>query len=178
MTRKTKRYPDREECLNMLAQVECPKQVIRHILTVTELALKIAKRFPKVDLELLEAGALLHDIGRSRTHGVTHGVEGGQIARELGLSDDIIKIIERHLGAGIVKEDAEKLELPSKDFIPKTLEERIVAHADNLIEGNKRVKIKRSLQILDGKGLSTVAERVRQLHVELSKEAGIDLDEV
>ena len=48
-----------------------------------------------------------------------------------------MNIIERHIGAGIPKEEAVGLGLPEKDYIPVTIEEKIVAHADNLVFGNK-----------------------------------------
>ena len=62
----TRKYPTRDECLKLLKDAGCSEKVIEHILIVTELALKIAKHFPEANLELLEAGALLHDIGRSK----------------------------------------------------------------------------------------------------------------
>ncbi len=178
MQSKIKNYPSREQCLQILSQVNCPEHVIEHLRLVTDIALKMAERFPEADKALVEAGALLHDIGRSKTHGITHAVEGARIAQKLGLPIEIIRIIERHICAGIPKEDAIKLGLPIKDYIPRTIEEKIVAHADNLVEGNKRCTIKRSIQILQDQNLPEVAERVRLLHVALSESVGIDLDEV
>ena len=182
MDQKKNRYPTRDECLKILRSVGCPEQVIDHVLVVTELALLISNRVivigKKVDLELIEAGGLLHDIGRARTHGVTHAVEGSKLAQQLGLPKEIVNIIERHIGAGILKEDAKALGLPIKDYTPRTLEERIISHADNLVEHNKRVKVQRSIEILRVKGLPEVAERIRQLHVALSTEAKIDIDEL
>lgn len=175
---KSKRYPTRRKCLEILKTHGCSKRVIKHILIVTDLALRIARYFPEVDLELLEAGALLHDLGRSKSHEVDHAVVGAQLANELGIADEVIKIIERHIAAGIPAADAKSLGLPEKDYIPQTIEERIVAHADNLIEDNKRCTIQRSVEILTSKGLPEVAERVKKLHLELSSEAGFDLDEV
>ena len=176
MNLEVKRYPAHDECLKILKDSGCSDKVIQHILVVTELALKIAKYFPRVNFELLEAGALLHDLGRSKTHNVDHAVEGSRIARELVLPEELINIIERHISAGIKEDDAIELGLPAKDYTPMTLEEKIVAHADNLVENNKRCTIARSVEILTEKGLPEVAERVRQLHIELSIEAGIDID--
>jgi uncharacterized protein len=34
-----------------------------------------------------------------------------------------------------------KLGLPEKSYVPQTIEEKIVAHADNLISGSKEVDI-------------------------------------
>lgn len=178
MNPKTKKYPTRDECLKILKHNNCSEEVIEHIIAVNDLALKIAEYFPKAKLELIESGALLHDLGRSRTHGIDHAVEGAKLARALGISEDVVKIIERHICAGISPEDAESLGLPKKDYTPRALEERIVAHADNLHDGSKRCTIQFSYQYLCDKGLIDVAERVRQLHKTLSQEAGIDLDEI
>jgi tRNA (cytidine56-2'-O)-methyltransferase len=172
------KYPNRDECLRILTEAGCSKKVIHHVSTVTKLALKIAERFPNADKNLIEAAGLLHDLGRARTHGINHAVAGGELARELQLPSEIINIIERHICAGIIKADAINLGLPARDYVPETIEERIIAHADNLVEDNKRLPISRSVQILHEKGLPEVAKRVQELHKTLSREAGIDLDEI
>ena len=102
---------------------------------------QFVKNFPEADLDIMQKGALLHDIGRSRTHGITHAVEGVEIARGYGYGDDVLNIIERHIGAGITKKEAEELNLFEKSYVPETLEEKIVAHADNLISGTEEVDI-------------------------------------
>ena len=104
-------------------------------------AMTIASNFDDADKDLIRKGALLHDIGRSRTHGITHAIEGVEIARGYGYPDNVLNIIERHIGAGITPEEAERLGLPKKSYVPQTLEEKIVAHADNLISGTKEVDI-------------------------------------
>ena len=129
--------PDPKRCIELLRENGCSEDVINHCMAVRDVAVKIAKK-AHANIELVEAGALLHDIGRSRTHGILHGVEGVKIAKEIGLPISIILIIERHLGAGIPKDEAVKLGLPAKDFIPETLEEKIVAHTDNLVDDSKR----------------------------------------
>jgi uncharacterized protein (TIGR00295 family) len=136
----TESVPTREECLELLKEAGCTENVIAHCLAVEDLALRIA-RLANADMRLVNAGALLHDIGRSRTHGVAHAVEGGNLARKLGLDIKVIRIIERHMGAGIVPEEAEKIGLPPGEYIPETLEEKIVAHSDNLVEENKKAPV-------------------------------------
>ena len=59
----------------------------------------------------------------------------------MGFDERLALIAERHIGAGITKEEAIELGLPPKDYLPVTLEEKIVAHADNLIFGTERVEI-------------------------------------
>ena len=150
-----------------------PRHVIEHCENVTKIALRITNqlifRGYDVDIRLVEAGALLHDIGRSRTHDVDHAVAGSEIARELGLPEPLILIIERHIGAGIPKEEAEELGLPAKDYIPVSLEEKIVTYADKLIAGRQEVDI--SVTIMDfqdklGKDHPAL-ERLRKLDVEM-----------
>jgi len=123
----------------------CSRDVVMHCLAVSlytyELGLKLKNRNYSIDLDLAVFGALLHDIGRSRTHGIRHGVEGGRIVREHNLGEKLALIVERHIGGGITREEAVKLGLPPRDYIPTTLEEKLVAHCDNLISGTRRVNI-------------------------------------
>lgn len=123
-----------------LIQVKCSPFVIEHSKAVLNRALGLSSNFD-VDRELLEMGALLHDIGRSKTNDIYHGVAGAEILKDLEFSKKIMRIVERHIGAGIPKKEAELLGLPPKDYLPVTLEEKIVAHADNLVHGTKQVDI-------------------------------------
>jgi uncharacterized protein len=95
----------------------------------------------RVDLRLVESGALLHDLGRGQTHGIEHGAVGGQMARQLDMPMELAHIIERHVGAGLSQEEARRNKLPRGSYIPETLEEKIVCYADKLIEGAHEVGI-------------------------------------
>ena len=127
--------------IELLEREYTPENVIDHCKAVYEKAMKIAANFDNVDEDLIRKGALLHDIGRSKTHGITHAIEGVKIAEKYGYDKDVLNIIERHIGAGITEEEAEKLGLPKKSYVPQTLEEKIVAHADNLVSGSREVDI-------------------------------------
>ena len=127
--------------IEILKKEKTPQNVIDHTIAVYNKALEIAKNFPNADLDLIKKGALLHDIGRSKTHSITHAVEGREIACRYGYDENVLNIIERHIGAGITKEEAKKLDLFEKSYVPETLEEKIVAHADNLISGTKEVDV-------------------------------------
>lgn len=127
--------------IELLEKEHTPENVIDHCKAVYKKAMKIASNFDNVDEELIRKGALLHDIGRSKTHGITHAVEGVKIAEKYGYDEDVLNIIERHIGAGITEEEAESLGLPKKSYVPQTLEEKIVAHADNLVSGSEEVDI-------------------------------------
>jgi len=167
--------PSPEKCLELLEKSGCSDEVIRHCKAVRDLAVKIAKK-ANADVELVEAGALLHDIGRSKTHEIFHAVEGVRIAKQLGLPMSIINIIERHIGAGISMEEAKKLGLPPRDYIPETLEEKIVCHADSLIDGCKRQNIKNGIERALKEGHNEYAERLFKMHRELNDICGIDLN--
>lgn len=141
--------PSLEEAIVILRKAGCSEKVVDHCLAVSRLAREIAERCNRkglaVDVNLVEVGSLLHDLGRSRTHGITHAVVGGEMAKNLGLSNAIVRIIERHLGAGISADEAKALGLPEKSYIPETLEEKIVSYADKLIEGRRQVKIEETI---------------------------------
>lgn len=126
--------------IDTLKRLNCPENVINHCSTVSKNATAIADRVKiTVDKELIRRGAIFHDVGRSRTHSIDHGIEGGRIIRELGLGEEIAKIAERHIGAGITSEEAEKIGLPPGNYCPKSPEEKIVAYADNITMDSKTV---------------------------------------
>ncbi len=172
---KNEALPKREQCLALLTKFGCDEHVVRHCQTVEDLALRIAV-LAHANEELVGVGALLHDIGRGKTHGIDHAVEGARIARELGLSEKVVLIIERHIGAGICRDEAEKIGLPGKDYVPQTLEEKIVAHADNLVDDDIKRQVKEIMKQFEDLGYGNAAERILELHKELSEICGIDLD--
>jgi len=169
--------PDEETCIQLLKEEGCKKEVIRHCKAVRDLALKIAEK-AGADIELVRAGALLHDIGRSKTSGINHGVIGAKIVKKLGLPQEIILIIERHIGAGLSKEVASSLGLPNKDYIPVSLEEKIVCHADNLIDNWTRIPIEYEVERALSEGNKQYAIQLVKLHKELSDLCGIDLNKI
>jgi len=117
----------------ILIQAGCSADVVAHCIVVSQLALSLAERAKvSVNRELVRRGGLFHDIGRSRTQGIEHAIAGVEIAKSLGFSEALVYIIERHIGAGITAPEAERLGLPRKDYLPLTMEEKIVSYADNL----------------------------------------------
>lgn len=160
----------RDECIKLLRAVGCDEGVIEHCNVVSELALEIARRhYGAVDEDLVLKGALLHDLGRARSHGVDHGFVGGEIARELGLDENLVRIIQRHVGAGITAEEAKEVGLPAIDLVPETMEEKIVAHADNLIDDWRRTSIEEAIADLKAKLGKThpSIKRIIALHKEV-----------
>ena len=155
--------------LKLLKDVGCPEWVIEHSLGVSRKAVEIAGNFDDVDIELVRVGGLLHDVGRSKTNSIEHAVIGASMLRDLGYGDEIVNIVERHIGTGLSEEDARDLGLPIKDYTPKTLEEKIVSHADNLFNGADEVDVdftinkwKRKL----GENHPSI-EKIKEIHYEL-----------
>lgn len=142
----------RAEAIRFLEESGCAPNVIEHCKEVASLAVEIAEKAKaagkEVDLELVEAGALLHDAGRCRTHEIAHAVEGFRLATSRGIEPEVAEIIKRHIGAGISKEEAKELGLPEDDYFPRSLEEKIVAHADNLVKGTKRITAQDRLELM------------------------------
>jgi uncharacterized protein len=165
------KLPSKEEALWLL-ESKCSVKVVNHCKAVTEVALETAKILEgkglKVDSRLVEIGALLHDIGRSKTHTVHHAVAGAEIAKALGLPDRVVSIIKRHVGGGITVMEAEKLGWPKDVYVPITLEEKVVSYADKLIENCKRVPVDLVIEKLLGESKFEAAERVRKIHDEIT----------
>jgi len=171
------KVPSPKECFNYLEISGCSEEVINHCKAVRDIAVKIAKK-AKADVELVEAGAILHDIGRSKTHEITHAIEGVKIAKKLGLPEKITNIIKRHIGAGLESEEAIRLGLPAKDYIPETLEEKIVCHADSLVDNNRKQTIENAIEKAISEGHNEYARRLASLHKELSDICGVDLNNI
>jgi uncharacterized protein len=165
--------PAREQSLQLLRENQCPEKVINHCKAVAKLALETASILKEkgfqIDFALVEAGALLHDIGRSKTHTVHHAVVGAEIARSAGLPDSLVSIIKRHVGGGITAAEAEKLGWPQDVYVPASLEEKIVSYADKLIENGRRAPIDVTIEKLSGELKCEAAERVRKLYEEITR---------
>ena len=119
-----------------------------HSNIVKDISLNIAKKLKKKDIDvntgILVAGALLHDIGVYRCYFeslnedkntepyIRHGVIGEEIILRAGYSSAIARFAAVHIGTGFTKENIlrENLPLPKKDYLPETIEEEIVAYAD------------------------------------------------
>jgi uncharacterized protein len=154
--------------INILKEEGCPKWVIDHSIAVCRIAVKLSENFD-VDIRLIKQGSLLHDVGRGKTNGIEHGIVGSEIAIKHGFNDKIAKIIERHIGAGIPKKEAKLLGLPEIDYVPITLEEKIVAHSDNLLNGSDEVDLDFTINKWKSKmeGYQEPVERIKKLHEEL-----------
>ena len=164
-----------EEALALLKKYGASGSVLEHVKVVRDYAMEMAEN-ADCDRELVEAGALLHDIGRTETHGIDHAVVGAKILRKEGVDERIVRIVERHIGAGITREDAEYLGLPPADYLPETIEEKIVCHADNLIGKKDRVTIREAIETARERWSPGAVDRLIQYHFEVFKPVEIAID--
>ncbi len=161
-------FPSYEEALKLLYTCHCSQAIIEHVKTVSVYGVEVAESTPGANVELVRIGALLHDIGRCRTHKLNHGIVGAQILRRNHFDERLARIAERHVGAGITANEASRLGLPPGIYLPLTIEEKIVAAVDNLVEGSKRISINKALaefqrELKD----SSIVDRIRDLDKEV-----------
>ncbi|MFH1828760.1 MAG: HDIG domain-containing metalloprotein [Nanoarchaeota archaeon] len=148
------------------------KMVLAHSMAVKEAALNIIKKIVKVDKDLIKTASLLHDIGRFKCppdkNGIYHGIAGAKILRKEGLPKHAL-VAERHIGVGISKSDIkkQKLKLPLKDYIPKSIEEKVISYADNLVEGEIIHDIQYPIKRFSKELGKSFGERVRKSHKEI-----------
>lgn len=164
----------RSEAIKLLEENGCAPNVIEHCKEVASLAVEIANKAKaaghNVNSELVEVGALLHDFGRCKTHKIAHAVEGYRLARTEGIEPEISEIIKRHIGAGISKEEARSLGLPEDDYFPRSLEEKIVAHADNLVKGTSRITVAERTELMRKQEVpENVIQRINKLAEEVER---------
>ncbi len=167
------KLPTRAEALDILVAAGCSIKVIKHCNVVSDFSVKIAKAFRMrgipVNIRLVEIGGLLHDVGRSKTHTVDHGLIGGRIARSLRLPNSVVRIIERHVGGGVPREEARRLGWPPRGYLPETWEEKIVCYADKRTHGLRMLPIERALRTyVASLGENHPAiDRIMKLHKEI-----------
>jgi uncharacterized protein len=150
---------------DLLRDAGCSEKVILHCRAVRDIAREYAERNALVSARLVNEGAMLHDIGRGRSHTILHAQQGADHLRQIGISEEVARIVECHTGAGLTADECTLLRLSPRDCIPQTTEEKIVCHADNLVEGKRRVNIEESLA-----SAIHLKRRVRQRMYRLSQE--------
>ncbi len=134
-------FPSESEAVKLLEDENVPDSVVVHTKAVATFAVELAEKVKAkghiVDIELVKIGALLHDIGRSVTHGIAHGVEGRKILERHNVDVRLCRIACNHVLAGIDAVEAGKLGLPAEDMVPETVEEKLICYADKLAFGSR-----------------------------------------
>lgn len=165
---------DEAACLDLLYRAGASNEIIIHATAVATRALRIAQRARaggrQVDIDLVRAGALLHDIGRAvNGRGPEHAIAGSAWLRKRGCPEPVARCVETHMLAGLTAAEAKAAGLPYRDLIPTTLEEKIVAHADNLTGRTGPRELETVLSKLRRRGSSLdIIARIIRLDEELA----------
>ncbi|MEX2683739.1 MAG: HDIG domain-containing metalloprotein [Candidatus Sigynarchaeota archaeon] len=148
------RIPTNDEILDLMSKWGLPDGIKDHCIVVKDIAMefvrKINERDPnvKIDARVVEAGALLHDIGRIKSHGLDHGYRGYQVLMDAKVDERVARCALVHVLGGFTVDDI-KREFPgnAKDInvslMPQSIEEKIVCFADKHAVGTMQVSVKK-----------------------------------
>jgi putative nucleotidyltransferase with HDIG domain len=134
--------PSRQECLALMEQESMLSQIKDHSLQVCRVALCLGENllahFPKLDLRLIEAGALLHDIAKTeclKTKG-NHVEVGVDMVRTWGFNT-VAQIVAQHVS------------FESPDYYNGSIDEVVLVHyADKRVLHEKIVDLKERFSYL------------------------------
>jgi len=168
--------PDEAKALALHAKYGSNDRVVTHCRTVTAVSRTLADallaRGKSLNRDAVLSGALLHDIGRSRTQTVEHGYVGARILEDEGVDPIVVEIVRRHVGAGISPEEATKLGFPEGGYVPRTLEQKVVCFADKMVSSDSVRPFEEEVQRFIRKGHDV--ERLKRLKNDLMDVLGQD----
>lgn len=170
----SKDIPSKRVVIGKIKELGLDKHILYHTLAVSRKAIKIGSeiRSVPVDIKLVRIGAILHDIGRTRSHGLDHAAYGADIIRDLGWSEDLARITETHILGGLKKSEAKDLNIPIRDYMPRSIEEKIVCLSDKYHIGSRKVSIEHRFKNWYNRFgktelLLTARKRVERLELEI-----------
>ena len=153
------RTPTAEECLGILGAHGVPLHIRRHSEQVAKVARRLAAALREyadepVDVPLIEAAALLHDIAKSSSLATRrdHAIEGGEVLKAMGYGR-IAVLVERHVHLG------------SWDPAGRVVEEEILNYSDKRVRHEDVVTLSERFQDLIvryGRGNPFVEDAIRQ----------------
>ena len=150
--------PTRDECLRLMNHYGMLSHIIGHSIEVTKVALYLAvelnKRGQRIDLGLVEAASLLHDLTKSECLQTKedHARTGSQLLKRMG-----------YLRVGEVV--AEHIQLSKKNDPSLITEEEVVNYADKRVQHDRIVSLEERFSDLMnryGKG-QEASEQMEQL---------------
>ncbi len=150
--------PTREECLSLMNKYGMLRNIIDHSIEVTKVAIYLAtelkKKGQRIDLGLVEAASLLHDLTKSEclTTKEDHARTGSQLLRKMGY-ERVSEVVAEHI------------HLSRMDDSSLITEEEIVNYADKRVQHNRIVSLEERFKDLMeryGKGQEP-SERMKQL---------------
>jgi uncharacterized protein len=133
--REGKTVPNRDECLRLMDRHGMLENIVDHSLTVTRVACFLSKELNKkgqrIDLGVVEAAALLHDLAKTECLETKedHAQQGFRLLRGLGY-ERIAAVVAQHVEI-----------LPAGDSASVT-EEEVVNYADKRVQHDQIVSLK------------------------------------
>jgi len=180
----------RDESIRLLNEYARGAGWVKHCLAVATLASRLGHAIRMrydIDHDYLWSAALLHDIGRCVTHDpVMHGVEGYNLLRKLDHTREASVCIS-HILFGLEASEAVQFGLPAHDFIPRTIEERLVPLADLMIEGDQPTTLNRRFASLRKRyvensflmdRLDRAQQTAKSFMIQLSEEIGDSIEKI
>ena len=139
---KERIMPSRKQLISILQRLGMSDRKLEHSQETADFAVAIAQEVEKdgikVDKKIVEAGALLHDIGivyMLDDLSPEHSVIGADMIRKLGLPERVAMCAETH--EPVIWEEAKEWKYPvlplKETYMPQTIEEKIVTAADFFI---------------------------------------------
>lgn len=123
--------PSYDECISILEEQHVPSNIIAHTKKVCEVALRVcdvvSSRGISVNRELVQAGALLHDVKKLEEK---HEMVGADFVTSLGYTE-VGDVIRTH---GLAN-------LKIHGMRPATIEQKIVFYADKRVKNDEVVGI-------------------------------------
>jgi HD superfamily phosphohydrolase YqeK len=165
-----RKVPNRAECLALLALMGTPEPVVRHTRAVAAVALRIGRALAEevsLDLPLLEAAALLHDLAKGRKR---HETVAARALHRWGYAP-VASVVGAHT------------DLPRK----ASPEQRILYLADKMVNGERLEGLEGRLVRMEArfagnpealKGARRRIGRARKIRTRLEVVLGRSLDEV
>jgi uncharacterized protein len=135
--------PSEKECFELLNEFNVPENILNHSKKVAEVSLFIGKKLKlkgiKVNLSLLNASALLHDIAKHSTlqsEEKRHSIAGAELLEKKGFKQ-IAELISEHGTDEILKENPFSC-----------IESKILFYADKRVKSDKIVSLKERFDYL------------------------------
>ena len=141
-----RKIPDKEECLKLLKDYGTPYHVIRHCMAVCSVSVAIGKRLNKkgynIDIDLLRACAMLHDIARIHDK---HEAVGASYLTKKGYKE-VAYIVAQHT--------------TYKDFSPvdKINETDLLCIGDRTVKEDEFVGVDKRMEYIKEKAIKTGRE--------------------
>lgn len=162
----------------------------RHCYAVSQLAFRFGTLFSgryDIDLSFLRTAALLHDIGRYKTHDpIMHGVAGYRLLTGLGYHREAF-VCASHVLFGMERDRAVQYGLPPEDFLPRSFEERLVPVLDSLVEFDRPTTIERRLSSIHSRykdnpsfleAIGGAAMKAREFIGKMDREFRISMEQI